>query len=202
MLNLFGSKKTLCDGMTRRDMLRVGALAVGGLTLTDLLRAEQAAGKKSAKSVIMVYMCGAPGHQDMYDLKMNAPAEIRGEFRPIPTNVPGVEICEHMPRMAAIMDKLVPLRSVYGSPDGDHDSFICYTGRSKRQQPPGGWPSVGSTISKVLGPQQVGAVVRGLVAGHRASAVRLAGVARLLGSFSRRVPPVGARASGHGAQWN
>lgn len=153
MLNLFGSKKTLCDGMTRRDMLRVGALAVGGLTLTDLLRAEQAAGKKSAKSVIMVYMCGAPGHQDMYDLKMNAPAEIRGEFRPIPTNVPGVEICEHMPRMAAIMDKLVPLRSVYGSPDGDHDSFICYTGRSKRQQPPGGWPSVGSTISKVLGPR-------------------------------------------------
>ena len=88
MLNFLGSTKTLCDGMTRRDLLKVGALAVGGLTLTDVLRAEQAAGKKSAKSAIMVYMCGAPGHQDMYDLKMNAPAEIRGEFRPIPTNVP------------------------------------------------------------------------------------------------------------------
>lgn len=153
MLNFLGSKKTLCDGITRRDMLKVGTLAVGGLTLADVLRAEQASGKRSAKSVIMIYMCGAPGHQDMYDLKMQAPAEIRGEFQPIPTNVPGIEICEHMPRMAAIMDKLVPLRSVYGSPDGDHDSFICYTGRSKRQQPPGGWPSVGSTVSKLLGPR-------------------------------------------------
>ncbi len=153
MLNLLGSKKMLCDGISRRDMLRVGAMTVGGLSLTDILRADEAAGRKSQKSLVMVYMCGAPGHQDMYDLKMSAPAEIRGEFRPIPTNVPGIEICEHMPRMAAIMDKLVPLRSVYGSPDGDHDSFICYTGRSKRQQPPGGWPSVGSTVSKLLGPR-------------------------------------------------
>lgn len=152
MLNLLGPTKMLCDRVTRRDMLKIGTLAVGGLTLTDILKAEQVAGRRSPKSVIMIYMCGAPGHQDMYDLKMDAPAEIRGEFRPIPTNVPGIEICEHMPRMAAIMDKLVPLRSVFGSPDGDHDSFICYTGRSKRQQPPGGWPSVGSSVSKLLGP--------------------------------------------------
>lgn len=152
MLDLLGAKKSLCDRITRRDMLKVGTLAVGGLTLADVLKAEQIAGRRTEKSVIMIYMCGAPGHQDMYDLKMQAPAEIRGEFRPIPTNVAGIEICEHMPRMAAIMDKLVPLRSVYGSPDGDHDSFICYTGRSKRQQPPGGWPSVGSSVSKLLGP--------------------------------------------------
>jgi hypothetical protein len=152
MLNLFGQTKRLCDGLTRRDMLKVGALAVGGLTLTDILRAEQAHGRRSHKAVIMIYMCGAPSHQDMYDLKMDAPAEIRGEFRPIDTNVPGIQVCEHMPRTAAIMDKLVTLRSVYGSPDGDHDSFICYTGRSKRQQPPGGWPSVGSVTSKLLGP--------------------------------------------------
>ena len=150
MLNLAGTKKTLCDGITRRDLLTVGALTLGGLTLTDLLRAEEASGRRTQKALVMIYMCGAPSHQDMYDLKMNAPAEIRGEFTPIPTNVPGIEICEHMPRTAAIMDKLVPLRSVYGSPDGDHDSFICYTGRSKRQQPPGGWPSVGSTVSKLL----------------------------------------------------
>lgn len=151
MLSFSGTGRTLCDGVTRREILRAGALAVGGLTLPDLLRAEQLSGRKSAKSVIMIYMCGAPSHQDMYDLKMDAPAEIRGEFRPIPTSVPGLEICEHMPRMAAIMDRCVPLRSVYGSPDGDHDSFICYTGRSKRQQPPGGWPSVGSAVSRVLG---------------------------------------------------
>ena len=70
----------------------------------------------------MIYMVGAPPHQDMYDLKMDAPAEIRGEFRPIDTNVPGIQICEHMPCMARIMDKCVPLRSVYGSPNGNHTS--------------------------------------------------------------------------------
>ncbi len=153
MLSIFGhSRSPLCDGITRRDTLRLGALTLGGLTLPELLRAEQVAGiRKSHKAVIMIYMCGAPGHQDMYDLKMDAPAEIRGEFQPIPTNVPGIEICEHMPRMAAIMDKCVPLRSMYGSPDGDHDSFICYTGRSKRNQPAGGWPSMGSVTSRMLG---------------------------------------------------
>ncbi|NDB77572.1 MAG: DUF1501 domain-containing protein, partial [Verrucomicrobia bacterium] len=107
---------------------------------------------KSHKAVIMIYLVGAPPHQDMYDLKMDAPAEVRGPFRPIKTNVPGIEICEHLPRLARIMDKLVPLRSVYGSPDGDHDSFICYTGRHKRIQPPGGWPSMGSVVSKFQGP--------------------------------------------------
>jgi hypothetical protein len=153
MLTINGRGRRLCDGITRREALRIGALSVGGLSLASLLRAEQAAGgRPSRKAVIMVYMCGAPSHQDMYDLKMDAPAEIRGEFRPIPTAVPGIEICEHLPRLAGIMDKLVPLRSVVGSPDGSHDSFICYTGRTTRNQPPGGWPSLGSVTSKTLGP--------------------------------------------------
>ena len=148
-----GRRPAFCDGVTRRDLLRIGSLTVGGLSLPRLLRAEQAAGiRGSHKSVIMIYMCGAPAHQDMYDLKMEAPAEIRGEFRPIRTKVPGIEICEHMPRLAAIMDKCAVLRSVYGSPDGNHDSFICYTGRPVRNQPPGGWPSIGSVASKLLGP--------------------------------------------------
>ena len=147
------SRRAFCDGVTRRDLLRLGTLGVGGLSLPGLLAAERAAGiRGSHKSVIMIYMCGAPAHQDMYDLKMEAPSEIRGEFRPIPTNVPGIQICEHMPRLASIMDKCVVLRSVHGSPDGNHDSFICYTGRPVRQQPPGGWPSIGSVASKLLGP--------------------------------------------------
>jgi hypothetical protein len=100
----------------------------------------------------MIYMVGAPPHQDMYDLKMDAPAEIRGEFQPVDTNVPGIQICEHMPYMAKIMDRCVPLRSVYGSPNGAHDSFICYTGRSFVNQPPGGWPAIGPLVSKVQGP--------------------------------------------------
>lgn len=152
-----GRKSRLCDGITRRDMLRIGSLSLGGLTLPGLLQAEQAAGiRGSKKAVIMIYMCGAPSHQDMYDLKMNAPGEIRGEFRPVATNVDGIQICEHLPRLAAIMDKCVALRSVHGSPSGAHDSFICYTGRTTRNQPAGGWPSFGSITSKVLGPKVAG----------------------------------------------
>lgn len=152
MLSIAGSARRLCDGLPRRDFLKLGALALGGLSLPDLLAAESLSGRKTAKSVIMIYLVGAPPHQDMYDLKMEAPAEIRGEFRPIDTNVSGIQICEHLPRLAGIMDKLTPIRTMYGSPDGAHDSFICYTGRSYRQQPPGGWPSLGSVVSKLQGP--------------------------------------------------
>ena len=148
-----------CDGFrrrmaqSRREFLQIGALGLGGFSLPWLLRAEQASGVSSShKAVIMIYMVGAPPHQDMYDLKMESPSDIRGEFKPINTNVSGIQVCEHLPRIASIMDKLVPLRSVYGSPSGDHDSFICYTGRTVKNQPPGGWPSIGSTISRVLGP--------------------------------------------------
>ncbi len=98
----------------------------------------------------MIYLPGGPPHQDMFDLKPEAPAEIRGEFKPIKTNVPGVEICEHMPRLAGMMDKLVPIRTVVGA-TGDHYSFQCLTGRSHRRQPPGGWPEMGSVIAKVRG---------------------------------------------------
>lgn len=153
MLSIYGNKQRLCDGISRREAMRIGALGMGGLTLPGLLRAEQQAGiKQSHKAVIMIYLVGAPPHQDMYDLKMDAPAEIRGEFNPIDTSIPGIQICEHMPGMAKVMDKCVALRSVVGSPDGAHDSFICYTGRSTRNQPTGDWPSIGSVVSKVQGP--------------------------------------------------
>ncbi len=152
MLSVVGKPTRLCSGFTRRELLTIGALGFGGLALPELLRAEQASGiRNSRKAVIMIYMCGAPPHQDMYDLKMSAPVEVRGEFSPIATNVAGIQICEHLPRLAKIMDKLVPLRSVYGSPDGDHDSYICYTGRSKRKAVPGEWPSLGATLDKLQG---------------------------------------------------
>ncbi|CAN5276542.1 DUF1501 domain-containing protein [soil metagenome] len=152
MLSVFGSPRHSTGVASRREFLKAGALGLGGLSLPGLLRAEQASGiSASHKAVIMIYMVGAPPHQDMYDLKMDAPPEIRGEFKPIRTAVPGIQICEYLPKLASIMDKLIPLRSVYGSPSGDHDSFICYTGRSVKNQPPGGWPSIGSTVSKVLG---------------------------------------------------
>lgn len=148
------SPPTPTSGFSRREVLRIGALGMGGLTLPQLLRAEQAAGiRNSKKAVIMIYMCGAPSHQDMYDLKMDAPSEIRGEFQPIATSVPGIEICEHLPGLARLMQHLVPLRSVYGSPNGAHDSYICYTGHPKQNVPAGDWPSLGAVTTKLLGPK-------------------------------------------------
>ena len=154
MLTIPGnSHSPFCDGHSRRDFLRIGGLAMGGLALPQLLQAEQLSGiRKSHKAVIMIYLVGAPPHQDMFDLKMDAPLEIRGPHKPRVTNVPGIEISEHMPYCARIMDKLVPIRTMYGSPSGDHDSFICYNGRPVPNQPPGGWPSLGSTLSKLQGP--------------------------------------------------
>ena len=96
MLTLLGPRTQgrCCDRISRRGFLQIGGLALGGLSLTDVLRAEGARGRKSNKSVIMIFLPGGPPHQDMYDLKPDAPAEIRGEFKPIETNVPGIEICE------------------------------------------------------------------------------------------------------------
>ena len=125
---------------------------MGGLSLPQILRAEAQSGVgRSPKSIIMIYMAGAPPHQDLFDLKMDAPLEYRGPFKPIKTNVPGIEVSEHMPLMAKIMDKLVPIRSMVGSQTGDHDSHICYTGRSPKGVviPPGGWPSLGSVMAKL-----------------------------------------------------
>ena len=110
MLSVQGQTSLRGRQPTRREILRIGALGATGLCLPELLRAEQAQGLAGHKAVIMIYMVGAPPHQDMYDLKMDAPTEIRGEFQPIPTNVPGIDICEHIPRLARVMDKCVPLR--------------------------------------------------------------------------------------------
>ncbi len=154
-----GAKKSrFCDGHSRRDFLRIGGLGLGGMSLPHMLQAEQMSGlRNSKKAIIMVYMAGAPPHQDMYDLKMDAPSDIRGEFSPIPTNVPGIQVCELLPRLAKIMDKCVPIRSLYGAPNGSHDSFMCYTGKvgstlNMTGQPPGGWPSIGAVMSQLMGP--------------------------------------------------
>src|SRR5438045_4845168 len=97
MLTIVGQpeRQRFCDGLTRRGFLRIGGLAMGGLTLPQLLKAEAAAGiRGSHKAVIMIFLPGGPPHQDMLDLKPDAPAEVRGEFSPIKTNVAGIEICE------------------------------------------------------------------------------------------------------------
>src|SRR5262249_5831313 len=152
MLTIYGKPARFCDGLSRRTFLKVGALGLGGLALPQLLRAEAQSGiRKSHKAVIMIYLPGGPPHQDMFDLKLDAPSEIRGEFRPIPAKVPGIQIREHWPRLAGIMDNLTVIRSISDAVD-DHSDFMCMTGRRKQNQPPGGWPSFGAVTSKVLGP--------------------------------------------------
>src|SRR5439155_4673171 len=99
---------------TRRTFLRVGTLALGGMTLPGLLRLRQAGAQSPSgrkKSVILIWQAGGPSHIDMYDLKPDAPAEVRGEFKPIDTNVSGIRIGEHCLRQAKIMDKLAIVRS-------------------------------------------------------------------------------------------
>src|SRR5262249_2864628 len=100
MLTLFGPRHRFCDGLSRRSFLKIGGLALGGLTPPQLLRAEAVTSGRLYKSVIMVYLSGGLAHQDTFDLKPDAPDEVRGEFRPIATRVPGVQIGELLPRMA------------------------------------------------------------------------------------------------------
>ncbi len=150
MLKILGPRPTTgyCDGVSRRSFLSIGALAQGGLSMPRILAAAEAANPAKAvktgglghKAVIMVYLPGGPPHQDMYDLKPDAPAEVRGEFKPIKTNVSGIEICELLPGLARNMDKLVPIRSIVGAKDR-HEAFQCMTGRLNDNQPVGWWPT-------------------------------------------------------------
>jgi len=157
MLIMFGKRIRLCDRVPRRHFLTIGGLglrglAVGGLSLPQLLRAEDRVGiRGSHKSVIMIYLTGGPPHLDMVDPKPDAPAEIRGDFQPISTNVPGIQVSELMPRTAAMMDKFAIIRSLVGAED-QHASFQCVTGHVSRQQPVGGWPEIGSILSRLHGP--------------------------------------------------
>ena len=156
MLTIYGKRSRFCDGVSRRNFIKIGALGLGGLALPQLLRAEASAGiRKSHKAIIMIYLPGGPPHQDMFDIKEDAPQEIRGEFKPISTKVPGIRICEHLPRVAAMMDKVAVIRSMVGAEDNHYD-YQCMTGRLKRGEPPGGWPSIGSVISKLQGSTDAG----------------------------------------------
>lgn len=156
MLTVHGKRHEFCDGVSRRTVLRIGGLAMGGLSLSQLLQTEASAKQpQRQKSVIMVFLSGGPPHQDMVDLKMGAPAEIRGEFQPTATKVPGIQICEHLPGLAATMDRWAIIRSLVGS-EGRHAAFQCNTGWPVAQQPPGGWPSFGSVVAKLKGPANPG----------------------------------------------
>jgi hypothetical protein len=151
MLRLVGGQKRLCDGISRRSFLHIGALAMGGLSLPALLQAQERTGRSSSKSVIMVYLTGGLSHHDSFDLKPGAPAEIAGEFKPIATRVPGIHIGEHLPRLAGMMDKLAVVRSIVGLRD-EHSSWQTLTGYPQDLARREGRPNVCSVIGRVLGP--------------------------------------------------
>jgi hypothetical protein len=154
MLTIAGRARSgYCDGVTRRDFLKIGGLALGGLSLPQLFAAEAHAEITSShKAVIMIFLAGGPPHQDMFDMKPEAPEGIRGEYKPIATNVPGLEICEYMPRLARMMDKFVVIRSLVGA-GGDHSAGQCLTGyKDQISKAQGGRPSLGAVVSKLLGP--------------------------------------------------
>jgi hypothetical protein len=143
---------------SRRSFLQIGALAVGGLTLPGLLRARAAQPGATKKSVILIWQAGGPSHIDMYDLKPNAPSEVRGEFKPIPTNVTGIQIGEHLPNQAKIFDKLSVVRSAYHSNAGHGmGSQWMQTGyQATIEVNDNIYPSTGSVVAKMKGPNDPG----------------------------------------------
>src|SRR5207247_2539578 len=148
MLTFFnGSGGQFCDGLSRRSFLRAGGLALGGLTLSDLLRLRAQGDvmpQGRGKSVIMICLGGGPSQVDTYDMKPEAPAEIRGEFRPIKTNVSGMQLSEMLPRQAKIADKFAVVRSATWE-EPDHQRIEIFTGFPKRQRR----PSFGSYVSRL-----------------------------------------------------
>lgn len=167
MLTLLGSPRRSCDGITRRETLKAGALSLfGGFTLPQLLQAEETRGHgrpPRAKSVILLYLLGGAATQDMVDLKPGAAAEVRGEFRPMATRVPGFQVCDHLPRMAQYTDKIALVRSL-NHRAGCHNTLPGYTGQdgvlpdivSTRDTYP---PSMGS-VCEYLRHQGGGALAR------------------------------------------
>jgi len=139
-----------CRGPSRRGLLAAGLAGLGGMTLADLLRADVRPGA-TRRSVIHVHLDGGPPQMDTIDMKPEGPTEVRGEFSPIATSVPGIRVCELLPGIARLADRFAFLRAVVGSA-GHHDAFQCQSGYDGEQlKSQGGWPAMGSVLSKLHG---------------------------------------------------
>jgi hypothetical protein len=154
MITVLGNPRRHCDGITRRQSMEIGALsALAGFSLTDLLRAEKqrpaSAPPGRAKNVIVLFLAGGAPSQDMYDLKPTAPADIRGEFKPIATSVPGIQVSEHLPLLAKWMHKVALVRSVHHQA-GCHNALPMFTGSEE--------PVTDLTATKETYPPSMGSV--------------------------------------------
>jgi hypothetical protein len=160
MLRLLGSPRTLCDGLTRRDFLHMGGLGAFGLTLDTALRIDEAraasartaGGFGKAKACILLFPYGSPPQHETFDPKPDAPAEIQGEMKAIPTSIPGVRICDHLPRIATIMDRITVVRSMT-HPYPEHGVAYAVSGiptytpeLETRPRDPRHWPFIGSVV--------------------------------------------------------
>jgi len=152
VLTILGREQPYCDGVSRRSFLKIGGLALGGLSLPDLLRAEAAdGGSGKHKSVIMVFLPGGPSHLDIWDLKPDAPREIRGEFSPIQTALPGIHLSEHLPQLAQRLNEFAIIRSLVGAKN-EHASELCLSGFGYADSKARNQPSLGSAVSTLQGP--------------------------------------------------
>jgi hypothetical protein len=173
-----------CDGKSRRDFLHLGVLSCLGLSLTDLLRlraaraADPAAKPVKDVSCILIWLDGGPSHLDTFDLKPDAPVEVRGEFKPIDTNVAGIRICEHLSRTARVMNHVALVRSLTHEL-GNHDTGSHYLLTGHRPTPVTEYPSIGSIVARETG-------FAGVMPPYVAvpSAVKSAGAGYLPGAYS------------------
>jgi uncharacterized protein (DUF1501 family) len=159
-----GKTAKYCDGISRRSFLQLGVAGMASLGLADVLRAQAAStgltGERKDTSVILLWLDGGPSHMDLYDLKPEAPAEYRGFWKPIRTNVPGIEISELFPKQARVADKFSIVRSLHHD-TGDHftGGHWMLTGRGGRvsgANTEGEFPSIGSIVAKVRGANRPG----------------------------------------------
>ncbi|MFO0821067.1 MAG: DUF1501 domain-containing protein [Pirellulales bacterium] len=159
MLDLIGRGYRTCDGVTRRSFLRVGGLGVGGVALPELLRLRaEGAVPNQRKAVILIWQAGGPSHLDMYDLKPDAPAEFRGEFRPIATNVPGIDVGEHLPLQSRIMDKMSIVRSGChtNAGHGMGSQWMLTGWQPTIEVNDNIFPCMGSVVARMKGPNEPG----------------------------------------------
>ena len=156
MLNVGNVPVPLCQGLTRRGFLRVGSAALAGMTLPNLLRLEEAGAatprRDRIRNCITLFLVGSPGHLDTWDMKPDAPAEVRGKFKPIATNVPGIRICEHFPLMARMMDKVALIRSLHHKTGATHENGQRWMMTGGDFNADAVRPHSGSVISRVFGP--------------------------------------------------
>src|SRR5579872_401838 len=155
MLNVGRVNVPVCHGFTRRSFLQAGSAGLAGLSLPTLLNLQSAHAidepRAKIRNCITIFLVGSPGHLDTWDMKPEAPAEIRGKFKPIETNVPGINICEHFPLMSRMMDKVALLRSLYYTTGASHENGQRWMMTGHDFNADSMKPHCGSVIARLFG---------------------------------------------------